>query len=250
MPGAERLFWLRDTDADWRELGANQPYWGVLSRPDFRSENITSKGVQDFYATGRADIDFIVEQISRATGAKPSGRALDFGCGVGRLAEAMTSYASHVTGYDISPGMLELARKRASKVAYLSEIPAGPFDWINSYIVFQHIEPQRGIEILDDLLSRLAPGGVVSLQFTIWREAGLEVPSFKGWKAKAQLLRHRFRLKHQPAGQISMYDYDLSQIVRVLNGAGVEEMQLLSTDHGGHHGVIILGRKTINPSHA
>ena len=43
MPGAEPEFARsgRDTDADWRELGQNQPYWGVISHPDFRSENLT-----------------------------------------------------------------------------------------------------------------------------------------------------------------------------------------------------------------
>ncbi len=250
MPGAEIPLGGRDTDADWRELGAKQPYWGVLSRPDFRTEAITSDGLREFYESGRADIDAVVDHLARTTGAGPSGRALDFGCGVGRLAEAMDAHASHVTGYDISPGMLELARKRDSKVTYLAEIPDGPFDWINSYIVFQHIEPSRGLEILEDLLSRLAMSGAISLQFTVWREARLQHPTFSGWKARAQALRYRLWLKHLPTGQISMYDYDLSQVVRVLNRAGVLEMQLVSTDHGGHHGVIILGRKTAQPSYA
>jgi hypothetical protein len=37
-------------------------------------------------------------------------------------------------------------------------------------------------------------------------------------------------------------------IVRLLNLAGIEEIRRISTDHDGHHGVIILGRKTAEPN--
>jgi hypothetical protein len=42
-----------------------------------------------------------------------------------------------------------------------------------------------------------------------------------------------------------MYDYNLSRVVRLVNQAGIEEMSLVSTNHDGHHGVIILGRKSL-----
>jgi SAM-dependent methyltransferase len=237
----------RDTDADWRELGQSQPYWGVLSHPDFRTETITPEGIEAFYASGQPYIDEIAGRLERATGAKPSGRALDFGCGVGRLAEAMTAYARDVVGLDISPGMLEIARARGGKATYVDKLPDGPFDWINSFIVLQHIPPERGEAIIRDLLSRLAPGGAVSLQLTAWRDARHQWPEPTGWKRlfkRQYLQRWASRL---PVGQILMYDYDLSRIVRLLNQAGVEEMTLVSTDHDGHRGVIILGRKTAEP---
>jgi SAM-dependent methyltransferase len=237
----------RDTDADWKELGRSQPYWGVLSHPDFLSENITPERIEAFYASGRDYIAQTVLQLERHAGARPSGRALDFGCGVGRLAEAMTDYAGEVVGLDISPGMLELARKRGGKAQYVGELPPGAFDWINSFIVFQHIPPERGMQILEDLLSRLAPGGLVSLQLTAWRDPQHEFTPPRGLKGRLQEQVHRRFLRERPVGQIFMYDYDLSKVVRLLNLAGVEEMGLVSTDHGGHHGVIILGRKTAAP---
>lgn len=238
---------LRDTDADWRELGESQPYWGVLSHPDFRTENITPEGIEAFYASGKPYIDEIVSGLEKATGSKPSGRALDFGCGVGRLAEAMTEYAQ-VTGLDISPGMLALARKRGGKATYVDTLPDGPFDWINTFIVLQHIPPERGEAIIQDLLARLAPGGSVSLQLTVWRDARHEWPKPKGWRKLVDGSRYLQRWASRlPVGQILMYDYDLSRIVRLLNQAGVEEMKLVSTNHDGHRGVIILGRKTAEP---
>jgi SAM-dependent methyltransferase len=245
MPGVEGKTTVRDTDADWRELGQTQPYWAVLSHPDFRSESLTPEKIEEFYASGPFHIGPIAEALKALTGRLPSGRALDFGCGVGRLAEAMQAYAQQVTGVDISPGMLELARARGSRVAYADQIPEGPFDWINSFIVFQHIPPPRGEAILRELLGKLADGGMISLQLTVWRDQNRE------WPKDEETVRGIFRKKVKgdrllslPVGHIHMYDYDLSRVVRLLNLAGIEEIRLVSTNHDGHHGFIILGQKT------
>ena len=236
----------RDTDADWRELGVSQPYWGVLSHPDFRTETITPEGIESFYASGRDYIAQMVATLTALTGEAPLGPALDFGCGVGRLAEAMAEHAP-TTGLDISPGMLALARARGGKATYTDTLPAGPFGWINSFIVFQHIPPERGMEILADLLARLAPGGMISLQLTAWRDGRHQRPVVTGWRRAYADYRHRQWVQNLPVGQIWMYDYDLSKVLRLLNLAGIEEMKLVSTDHDGHHGVIIFGRKTADP---
>lgn len=230
----------RDTDADWRELGSTQPYWGVLTHPDFRTENLTPDRLEAFYASGVQYIDDIARRLAHLTGVAPQGRALDFGCGTGRLAEAMSARAQ-TTGYDISPGMLAKARERGGKVDYVDVLPEGPFDWVNSFIVFQHIPPARGMALLEQVLARLAPGGHVSLHVTAWREPHL-VPAQRSG-LRRMLSRLRGGLAPAPAGVVSMYDYDLSQVLRLLNAAGLEEVSLLSTDHGGHHGAVLLGRK-------
>ncbi|WP_309605017.1 class I SAM-dependent methyltransferase [Phenylobacterium sp.] len=237
----------RDTDADWRELGATQPYWGVLTHADYRTENLTPANLEAFYASGADHIGDIVRRLTILARKAPGGRALDFGCGTGRLARAMCDHAGSVTGYDISPGMLDEARLRGGGATYVDALPDGPFDWINSFIVFQHIAPRRGLAILEDLLARLADDGVVSLHLTVWRDARVtpEVP--RGWRRLAQPLLARWRLARLKPGAILMYDYDLSAVVRLLNKAGLADLTLITTDHGGHHGVIILGRKTARP---
>jgi SAM-dependent methyltransferase len=248
MPGARaRPQPSRDTDADWRELGQSQPYWGVISHPDFRMENITPQRIEAFYASGKPYIAEIVARLEKATGARPAGRALDFGCGVGRLAEAMTDYAGEVVGLDISPGMLALARGRDGKAVYVERTPDGAFDWINSFIVFQHIPPERGEAILADLLARLADGGVISLQLTVWRDENRKWPQETGLRKLFQKQRQARWLRNLPVGHIHMYDYDLSRVLRLVNQAGIEDMGLTATNHDGHHGVIILGRKTAQP---
>lgn len=240
----------RDTDADWRTLGETQPYWAVLSHPDYRTESLTPERLEAFYQSGRDYIGQVLAWLEQTTGARPAGPALDFGCGVGRLTEAMAEQVDDVTGVDVSPGMLELAQRRGGRGRYVDAIPAGPFDWINSFIVFQHIAPDRGLELIAQLLERLAPGGFVSLQVTTWFEPRHlppePAPARKGLFRRAAPAAD-WRLAHEP-GSIFMYPYDLSAVVRLLNLAGISEMKLVSTDHDGHHGVIILGRKAARPT--
>lgn len=233
----------RDTDADWREIGATEPFWGVLTDPRFKSENLTAANVESFYGSGVDHMAEIVDRLRRQTGAPPRGRALDFGCGAGRLSEAMTAHADHVVGYDISPGMLEKARLRHGAAHYTDVLPDGPFDWINSFIVFQHIPPERGAPLMEALLDRLAPGGHVSLHVTVWRDAHLE-PSRPPLllRLRRAIAQARGRIK-AASGLIMMYDYDLSSLVRSFQRHGVEEINMVATNHGGHHGVILLGRR-------
>jgi hypothetical protein len=168
---------MRDTDADWHEIGRKEPWYGVLATGKFLVRNMNADTISEFFASGREDMRPVVETIERLYGAgfKPE-RALDFGCGVGRLCFAMRDTAKHVTGVDVSHGMIEKAEglrneQRLTNVEFLSSLPVGgTFDWINSYIVFQHIPPRRGVVILEDLLSVLRPGEVVSVQVTYFHD--------------------------------------------------------------------------------
>ncbi len=227
----------RDTDADWRRLAEAEPYWAVLSSPDFKRDALKDDTLDAFYASGRAHIAAVAAEASGLTGAPFKVRsALDFGCGVGRLTEAMTAYADEVTGYDIAPGMISVAKARplGGAIRYVDVLPEGPFDWISSYIVFQHIPPERGLALLEQLLQRLRPGGVISLHFNLSRDAGLKRPPLN------RLVR---QLAPQPTGVMSMYDYDFGAIQRHLNQYGIRKMRLETTDHGGYHGAAILGRR-------
>jgi len=91
----------------------------------------------------------------------------DFGSGLGRLVFPMASVCDHVYGIDISPAMRAESAVQANarglkNVEFVPALPDGvTVDWINSYIVFQHILPRTGYELLRGLLSRLVIGGHV-----------------------------------------------------------------------------------------
>ena len=99
-------------------------------------------------------------------------RVLDVGCGGGLLAESMTRAGARVSGIDLAPGMIEVARLHATEQSLdidyrvasaeaLAESAAGSFDIVTSMEMLEHVpEP----ESMTATLARLVrPGGHVFL---------------------------------------------------------------------------------------
>jgi SAM-dependent methyltransferase len=237
---------LRDTDADWRELGEANPYWAVLNEDRFSQETLSDEVIDDFYKSGEEDVDRIIGLVRRCLGEVPRVQcALDFGCGVGRLSAAMAKRAEQVVGYDISSGMLRVAQSRAGRnLRFVDVLPGGQFDWINALIVFQHIPPGRGLPILRDLLSRLAPRGFVTLDFPLYSEEASGRRDKRVRRLLSKLKSYVVQSGHNPpVGFVSMYNYNFVEIIRAFSSSGIEDMALFKTEHGVHRGFIIVGRR-------
>src|SRR5689334_15743533 len=63
-----------------------------------------------FYAHGRQEIDACLNRLD-GLGLRGDrrARALDFGCGTGRLTQALADHYARVAGVDVSPTMIDLA---------------------------------------------------------------------------------------------------------------------------------------------
>jgi trans-aconitate methyltransferase len=163
----------------------------------------------------------------------------------------MASTCEQVIGVDIAPAMRDEAdRQKAERgiqnVQFLEALPpAQCFDWINSYIVLQHIVPAKGYEILRQLLTSIAPGGWTSIQLTFAHDyrdlTSLQRDTYAfaydGERAVA------LEFKDTPVGEMSMYDYDMNKVLFVFARSGFGNLQLVHTDHGGVHGFWIFARK-------
>ena len=237
---------MKDTDTDWAMLGEGEPFFGVLSAPRFLRANITPETLEEFWETGRADMHGYRQLIRNHFGDFSDASALDFGCGVGRLTRAMGEMCQKATGLDISPGMLAEARRHAlANVNYVSELGDETFDWLNSIIVFQHIPPQRGYRLLEDLLGRVNPGGALSLHITLFKDENFLAhlcPTLR----RGQWDGERF-VSFDPlqgeVGGMEMYDYDMSRVIEMTSRHGFQNLIIQHTNHGGCHGVIMFGRK-------
>jgi 2-polyprenyl-3-methyl-5-hydroxy-6-metoxy-1,4-benzoquinol methylase len=98
--------------------------------------------------------------------------ALDAGCGEGFLARVLAAYGAHVTGIDLSPRLIEMARAKDPEgsikyhVADLSRpLPqvAGRFELIGSYLALNDIADHSGFAAT--LASLARPGARVVLAF-------------------------------------------------------------------------------------
>jgi ubiquinone/menaquinone biosynthesis C-methylase UbiE len=108
-----------------------------------------------FAASPTARSGDILERIVRAARPKTSDTALDVACGPGLLVCGMAQYVGHATGIDLTPAMLEQARKTqaAQGIANVSwdqgDVSAlpygdGQFDIVSCRFAFHHFpDPLR-----------------------------------------------------------------------------------------------------------
>jgi len=247
---------VRDTDADWQAISASEPYYGVLTHPNFLRANMTEQARRDFFATGDHDVQDLLATIRAriALDFKPQ-HAIDFGCGVGRLSLAMAHYARHVTGIDVSPTMLSEAEQErqargATNVSFRSDLPSPGYDWVNSYLVFQHILPERGYDLLAALLDGLSADGIASIHLTAFRT----VANLGGNLDDIALLTFDGRrvdtvhpVTAPTVGSMRMYDYDMTRVLAIFITAGLRLLWLQHLDHAGHHAFRIVAQKAKGP---
>src|SRR5580704_6796047 len=131
----------------------------------------------DFYATATEVVNGLEKELLRVPAAqRREWKALEIGCGPGRLMRPMSRHFAEIHGVDVSDQMIALARGRLADIpnahphvsdgASLREFSQDWFDFVYSYAVFQHI-PSREVvsEYMREIHRVLKPGGLARLQF-------------------------------------------------------------------------------------
>ena len=162
---------LDELQKHWDTYAKIDPLWAVLTDS---SKKDGKWDIKDFFQTGTAHIESIflyLESIKVSVGRK---KALDFGCGVGRLTQALCNCFDECVGIDIAPQMIELANQfnqHGDRCKYyvnnksdLSLFQSDSFDFIFTWLVLQHIEPRYVKEYLKEFLRIISPGGVIIFQ--------------------------------------------------------------------------------------
>lgn len=102
----------------------------------------------------------------------PVQRILDFGCGIGTATPFLHEYFPHcdITGADVSPASIDIARERAGPVAdfvAMSEesIPArdGQFGLVFVSCVLHHVPAERHAPALSEIRRVMAPGALLTI---------------------------------------------------------------------------------------
>jgi SAM-dependent methyltransferase len=163
---------LETLRSHWDRFGASDPFWAVLTHPRRRFGGWKKA---EFFQTGIDEIAGVFVELESCGLRVPYGRALDFGCGVGRLTAALAQRFAHADGVDIAPSMVHRARRcfrGDTRLQFhiiedsLSLFPTGTFDFIYSAHVFQHMEPRYAREYVREFIRVLAPSGLAVVQIT------------------------------------------------------------------------------------
>lgn len=161
-----------DYKNDWEEFAEIDSKWSILTNPEMRYDRWSEK---EFFDTGVNEIKNILKLIKTSHLNIRFGQVLDFGCGIGRVANALSRYFQKVYGVDISEKMIAQAKakfKENPKIIFkqneknnLEFFNDNEFDFIFSLITLQHVPDKKQIEAyLSEFLRILKTEGLLYFQ--------------------------------------------------------------------------------------
>jgi SAM-dependent methyltransferase len=156
--------------AFWDERGRENAWFFVDDRLEYGAPDL-----ERFWARGHENLD----KLLAAVGARfePDDRAVEIGCGVGRLTRHVAPRVKDVRALDISADMLRLAREHNSNLdnvdwihgdgTTLSGVDDASADCCVSHVVFQHIpDPAITLAYVREMGRVLRNGGWAAFQIS------------------------------------------------------------------------------------
>jgi ubiquinone/menaquinone biosynthesis C-methylase UbiE len=232
---------LSGVRATWEHWGKTDPLWAILSQQG-KENNRWDLG--QFMETGETEVAALFDRLEQLGLNLPRNRALDFGCGVGRLSQALAVRFDKVDGVDISESMLDVARRInrfEGKCSYhhnpesnLRLFPDGSFTLIYSNITLQHIPPPLAMGYISEFIRVLRDDGVAVFQLPSHFESpALRVRRWLGTRTPAlhRLYRNLWHAgKAPPASPYAMHWIPRRQVTQLVRRSGGEVLAL-DRDH-------------------
>jgi ubiquinone/menaquinone biosynthesis C-methylase UbiE len=153
--------------AEWNERALEDAhYYVAFGRRDQDDE--------EFFATAKDLVRELTAELKRLPSSSRE-RALEIGCGPGRLLRPMSRHFAEIHGVDVSDAMIARAKDKLRDIpnaqphaiggSDLKLFPDDHFDFVYSYAVFQHIpDPAVVFSYLRETIRVLKPGGIARLQ--------------------------------------------------------------------------------------
>ena len=234
-----RLIHLRRS---WNQFARRDPFWAVLtdSAKDGRRWQPA-----EFFATGVTTIEAELAAVRACHPSLGTRQALDFGCGVGRLTQALAAHFDQVVGVDIAEDMLALARRHnrhGERVQYLHNrrpdlglLESDRFDLVCSLITLQHMQPAYARAYIREFVRVCAPGGVVLFQIPA-QEPDFERLRFSWWPPT--LFRRLWRI----LGRRFEHALQLVLLKPVMEMHGIPQSEILALLEAGGARLLAVNR--------
>ncbi len=235
----------------WETLGRKDPLWAILSDPQRRGGGWD---VEEFFRSGESQIAELFARLNELGVAPKPGRALDFGCGVGRLTRALSPRFHETLGVDLANSMVELAERSNAfpdSCRFLTydgrhlPFPSTHFDLVVSWITLQHVPPRAARRSVRELARVLAPGGVLAFQAAA-EPIGSHARRWQFLPGPLYELARSVKSILTPAPEFEMYGLSRTVVETLLveNGLRIVDVR---EDHAAGHGWISFDYVALRP---
>ena len=220
---------------DWDALAKRDALWAILT------DSAKVDGgweLAEFFETGEIEMATVMGFLGEV-GCLPDsdGAALDFGCGVGRLTQAMARRFAACVGVDISEEMIRRAEamNEYAHCNYMTSVTERllfadeSFAFVYSNIVLQHMPRKLAVGYLREFVRVLEPGGV--LVFGVQDSFVARGAASRAARAR-DLLRLRTRLKAMMGrrdGDMRMHLLAETEVREAVRPARVVDVRLTNT---------------------
>lgn len=247
---------LERTKHDWENNVHADPLRAILAIPEGQRWN-----EDDFFETGKREIEIVSSHVqSVGLIPDPTGPALDFGCGVGRLTQAMAEHFEQVHGTDISQGMIDLANTYNQYVsscqyelnsADLTAYPNDYFTFIYSSIVLQHIPPEAAKRYITEFMRTLKPSGILVFQIPSSHKASLLTLLRMVGRPRSRLIEAAERMgltqrKHYRSHMHSVPEHVVSALISSHGGRVVDVQLTNSASRAGTDDLLYLQEEPLS----
>jgi len=199
-----------------------------------------------------------LEQVRRCDPKVRLRRALDFGCGAGRLTQALARHVERVTGVDISERMVALARQHCSdeRVCFVQNVrpdlkvfACRSFDLVYSRITLQHIAPRYTRRYLREFIRVLGAGASCPSRSRTGSRPGTPgppqvlvlAPDPVDADPPARPLPSPGLVSGNP--KMQMYAIPKDQVLALLAALGAEVLSVEKCEHGAVDNYVYIARR-------